>query len=497
MTIRDMDPRAVVRLRNAACRTEFASFTRRCFQLLAPGSRFHMNWHILSIAYRLEQVRRGIIRRLIINAPPRTLKSFMSSVAFPAFVLGHDPTKCVIGVSYSSDLAIKHSNDFRAIMTAPWYQSLFPGTRISRTKNTESEVVTTANGFRLATSIDGTLTGRGGDIMIIDDPLKPSDALSDSRREYVNNWFGNTLLPRLNDKVNGAIVIAMQRLHIDDLPGMLLRTSNDWTLLNLSAIAEQDEKIQIGEEEYHIRRVGDLLHAEREPRSVLDSLRSQLGPDTFAAQYQQAPVPPGGMMIKREWIRRYDEPPDRTSSSQVIQSWDTASKAGEQNDWSVCTVWLCHEKKYYLIDVLRDRFDYPTMRARASAFARTHKANKVLIEDAGVGTALVAELQKEGISAIAVKPEKDKRTRMSIQSAKFQSGQVFFPNGAPWLADLEAELFAFPMGRHDDQVDSISQALAHQIEALYWDAKSTEAYSKLLEGLIMDRYWGNVFGRPW
>jgi len=114
-----------------------------------------------------------------------------------------------------------------------------------------------------------------------------------------------------------------------------------------------------------------------------------------------------------------------------------------------------------------------------------------------VGTALVAELKKEGLSAIAVKPEHDKRTRMSIQSAKFQSGQVLFPNAAPWLADLEAELFAFPMGRHDDQVDSISQALAHQIEALYWDAKSTAEYSKLLEGLMMDRYWANVMGRPW
>jgi len=360
-----MDPRAVVRLRNAACRTDLASFTRRCFQLLAPGSRFQMNWHIPAMAYRLEQVRRGIIRRLVINAPPRTLKSLMSSVAFPAFVLGHDPTKHVIGVSYASDLAIKHSNDFRAIMTSPWYQSLFPGTRISRTKNTESEVLTTRNGFRLATSIDGTLTGRGGDIVIIDDPLKPSDALSDSRREYVNNWFSNTLISRLDDKLNGAIVVVMQRLHMDDLTGMLLRSSNDWTLLNLPAIAEEEEKIQIGADEYHIRRVGDLLHAEREPKSVLDSIRSLVGPATFAAQYLQDPVPPDGLMIKREWVRRYDELPVRASSYQVIQSWDTASKAGEQNDWSVCTTWLCHEKKYYLIDVLRDRFDYPTLRARA------------------------------------------------------------------------------------------------------------------------------------
>jgi predicted phage terminase large subunit-like protein len=496
MTNPDTFDQADARLRDALCRMELASFVHKCFSWLAPGVPFLMNWHILAMAYALEQVLRGSIRRLLINAPPRTLKSLVGSVALPAYILGHDPTKRVIGISYGSDLAIKHGNDFRAIMTAPWYQSLFPGTRISRSKNTELELVTTRNGFRLATSVDGTLTGRGGDVLIIDDPLKASDALSDSRREYVNNWFINTLMSRLDDPVNGAIVVAMQRLHMDDLTGMLLRSSNDWTLLNLAAIAEQDEMIQIGEDQYHLRRAGDLLHAERLPRSLLDSIRSQQ-PEIFAAQYQQAPVPPGGLMIKREWVRRYDEPPVRTSSSQVIQSWDTATKAGGENDWSVCTTWLYHDKKYYLIDVQRGRFDFPTLRERASVYARAHKVNKILIEDAGVGAALVAELARAGLSAIGIKPEHDKRTRMSIESAKFASGQVIFPNRAPWLADLEAELFSFPMARHDDQVDSISQALAHQIQASYWDAKSTEGYCKLMEGLAMDRYWGNVLGRPW
>jgi predicted phage terminase large subunit-like protein len=355
-------------------------------------------------------------------------------------------------------------------------------TQISRTKNTESEVVTTENGFRLATSIDGTLTGRGGDVVIIDDPLKPSDALSDSRREYVNNWFSNTLMSRLDDKVNGAIVVVMQRLHMGDLTGTLLHPSNDWTLLSLPAIAEQEEKIQIGEEEYHIRRAGDLLHAERLPRSVLDPIRSQQA-EIFAAQYQQAPVPPGGLMIKREWVRRYDELPVRASSSQIVQSWDTASTTGSESDFSVCTTWLIRENDYYLIDVLRGRFDFPTLRERAIAHAGAHKVNKVLIEATDLGPALVTELARAGLSAIGIKPQDGKRTRMSIQSTKFASGHVFFPNRAPWLADLEAELFAFPIGRHDDQVDSISQALAHQIEASYWDAKSTE----LDFGLFMPR----------
>ena len=166
-------------------------------------------------------------------------------------------------------------------------------------------------------------------------------------------------------------------------------------------------------------------------------------------------------MIKRDWILRYEQPPPRTSS-RVIQSWDTASKEGGQNDWCVCTTWFVHEKKYYLVDVLRGRFDYPTLRSRAIAHAQAHRPHKILIEDAGVGTALVSELKLSGLTAIPVKPEQSKVTRMSIESAKFELGLVLLPRQASWLRDLEEELFSFPHGRHDDQVDSISQALRDQ-----------------------------------
>jgi len=326
------------------------------------------------------------------------------------------------------------------------------------------QVATTRNGFRLATSIDGTLTGRGADIIIIDDPLKPSDALSDSKRQRVNDWFNNTLLSRLDDKQNGAIVIVMQRLHIDDLTGMLLRSSDEWTLLELPAIAEEEQVIAIGEDEYHVRQVSDLLHAEREPRSTLDSLQAQLGSDTFAAQYQQRPVPPGGAMVKRSWVMRYEDLPPR-SASRVIQSWDTASKEGSQNAWSVCTTWFVHENCYYLADLVRGRFNYPTLKTGAIDHARSHNPSRILIEDAGVGTALIAELKKAGLNAVAVRPELDKQTRMSVASATIEAGRVLLPMSAPWLAGLEDELFSFPYGRHDDQVDSISQALGYRISS--------------------------------
>jgi predicted phage terminase large subunit-like protein len=475
-----------------ACRRDLVSFVRKTFHVLNPSAIFHMNWHIRAIAYVLEQVRLGEIKRLIITVPPRSLKSIMCSVAFPAFVLGCDPTKRLIVASYSADLAIKHGNDFRTVVNSAAYHSIFPGMRISATKNTQTEVATTLNGFRLAISVDGTLTGRGGDIIIIDDPIAALAALSQKSREHVVDWYFNSLLSRLDDKQNGTIVLVMQRLHEDDLAGVLLRSSDDWTVLNLPAIAQQDEKIPIGNGQVRVRRAGGVLHPEREPREVLDSLRAQLGPEIFSAQYQQQPVPPGGGMIKRAWVRRYAQLPQ---SGQVVQSWDVANKQGEENDYSVCTTWRVHEKRYYLVDVLRGRFDFPALRRKLSEQAKLHKASQVLIEDTGFGTALIQEL-KTTLSIVGVKPEYDKKIRMAIQSAKFENGQVFFPKEAPWLRDLEDEVFAFPNSRHDDQVDSISQALGHEI-ASFWTKESLDGYNNFVNALWQDAIFARLSGRPW
>ena len=478
---------------NAACRKDFVSFVRKCFHVLAPSAVFYMNWHICAIAHCLELVRLGEIKRLLITVPPRSLKSIMCSVAFPAFVLGHDPTKHLVVPSYSADLAIKHGTDFRLVVNSAEYRAIFPGMRISAMKNTQTEVLTTLNGFRLAISVDGALTGRGGDIIIIDDPIAPLAALYQKSREHVRDWYFTTVLSRPDDKKKGAIVLVMQRLHEDDLAGVVLRASDEWTVLSLPAIAEQDEQIPIGNGQVHYRQAGDVLHPERESRDVLESLRAQLGTEIFAAQYQQQPMRPGDGMIKPAWVGRYEQLP---RSGPIIQSWDVANKQGEENDYSVCTTWLVSENKYYLIDVLRGRFDFPTLRTKVSEHAKLYKASHILIEDAGVGTALIQELKTAHFSVIPVKPEYDKKTRMSIQSAKFESGRVFFPKKAPWLADLEAELFAFPNGRHDDQVDSISQALGYKSPALWTDA-SFNGFSNLVNSLWQDAMFGRLAGRPW
>jgi predicted phage terminase large subunit-like protein len=390
--------------------------------------------------------------------PPRSLKSITASVAFPAYVLGHDPSKRIICVSYSGDLAKKHSNDFRALLDSPFYRSLFPRTRIGPFKNSETEIELTARGSRLATSVGGTLTGRGGDILCIDDPLRADDALSETKRTGANQWFTTTLLSRLDDKRLGAIVVVMQRVHIDDLTGFLLAQSDEWEVLSFPAIAHSDEIIPTWNDQFHHRHSGEALSPEREPLEILESLK-QIGSDAFSAQYQQEPAPPGGAMIKRHWIKRFKEFP-LAQRLFTLQSWDTASKGGPENDFSVCTTWIVgRDKRWYLVDVWRGRVDYPGLKEKVQSLALSWKPSRVLVEDVGAGTSLVQEMRGHVSGIIPVTPKSDKVSRMAVASAKFEAGQVLLPERAPWLADLEAELFVFPAARHDDQCDSISQAL--------------------------------------
>jgi predicted phage terminase large subunit-like protein len=464
MTLTLRQPPAVsnsIYIADAICRTDLASFSRRCFHTLSPAAEFLPNWHIDALAFNLEQVRLGKITRLIVNFPPRTLKSVLCSVAFPAFVLGHDSSKRIIVVSYGTDLAAKLAHDFRAILAALWYRRIFPGVVISLTKNTEFEVVTSRNGSRLAVSIDGALTGRGADIIIVDDPLKAMDGLSDNKRERVNDLFNSTVLTRLDNKRTGAVVVVMQRLHEHDLSGMLQRSATPWTTLNYPAIAQREERIRVGENTYHLSRVGDVLHPRQEPLATLEATRAQLGSYFFAAHYLQEPIPSRNAMIPRAWIRRYDYLPQPTYQSRFVLSWDTASGESELSDYSACAIMMFHEGQVYLVDMLRERLVYSTLRERAIALACQYGANEVLIEDTGVGSALVADLIIAGQLVRAIKPQQSKKIRMAVQSHKFENGTVLLPKYAPWLADLEEELFAFPHSRHDDQIDAISQALEY------------------------------------
>src|SRR5215470_6284239 len=260
----------------AVLATDLTSFTEFAFGVVRPGIAFKPNWHFEAVTHILSEVASGEVRRLIITLPPRNLKSLCASVALPAWFLGRNPSERVVVVSYSDFLARTHANDFRLLVNHPIYQAAFPAMRLQR--DTDREITTTKRGKRIATSIDGTLTGLGGNLIIIDDPLKLGDAMSEAVRTRVIDWYRSTLLSRADDKKAARIVLVMQRVHQDDLAGYL-QEQGGFEVLNLPAIAQRDETYELGDGRVYRRQKGELLHPAHEPAHVLAELKHQMGPD--------------------------------------------------------------------------------------------------------------------------------------------------------------------------------------------------------------------------
>ncbi len=448
----------------ALLRQDLSSFIIRSFQELNPQTHYLHNWHVDLIASKLTAVADGKIKRLIINIPPRNLKSICASVAFPAWLLGHYPAKKVICASYAQDLAIKHALDCRQLILSPWYQEIFPNTRLSASRTASSDFKTTQNGGRMAVSTGGGITGRGADILIIDDPLKPDEATSDVTRNNVNDWFDGTAYTRLDSKKDGAIIIIMQRLHLDDLVGYV-RQRGDWDIVNLPAIAEETEEYTfstLAGMKQVSREPGSPLHGARESLETLSMIKANMAEYQFYGQYQQAPVPMGGGMIKTDWLQRYTQQSLPEKFELIIQSWDTASKVNNFSDYSVGITLGVKNKNIYVLDVKRARMDFPTLRKAAIAAYQQYHPNTILIEDASSGIQLVQDLKEQDIYCVKpVKPEGDKKTRLFAQASVFEAGKVYVPEQAPWLENFTHELTSFPSAKFDDQVDALSQGLSY------------------------------------
>lgn len=449
---------------DALLRSDFRFFLRKAFQTLNPGQTFKPNWHHDVVAWELMEVMGGRCLRLNINMPPRYLKSLMVSVAFPAFVLGHNPAVRFICVSYSQELANKLSRDCRTLIQSPWYRRAFPGTMLSSERNTEHDFKTTAHGGRFATSVGGTLTGMGADIIILDDILKAQDGASERACQEAIAWYSGSAVTRLNDKQTGAIINVAQRLNPDDPSGCFIAMGG-WKSLVLPAIARERETFPLIGGSVHERKVGELLHPEQEPAEVLEHLRRDLGSRDFEAQYQQDPLPLDGEILKWDWFRIYE--PIAFGGGvpcEVVQSWDTANAGNSDNDWSVCTTWNVVGSCYYLIDVFRGRLLYPDLKRKIAELKKLYSCDCVLIENKGSGQSLIQDLPEIGVFPIAINPVGDKVERLAASTVPVESGRVFLPREAPWLSAFKAELLRFPRGRYDDQVDSLSQFLAYMRE---------------------------------
>lgn len=445
---------------DAILRSDLTAFVHKVFKTVSPNDTFKPNWHIEAITYELTRCHARENRRLLITQPPRSLKSICTSVAFVAWALGHDPSLRFLCVSYSEGLANDLARQFRMVVESDWYKRVFPRMRLK--KETKAECITTRGGSRVALSVGGSVTGRGADFIIIDDPLKAEDGASESARNSVNQWYDGTLSTRLNDKERGVIILVMQRLHQEDLAGYLIERG-EWHQLNLPAIAVEDQYVRIGPDEVHNRKQGEVLHPERESRETLDRIKTEIGSLQFSAQYQQSPIPLEGNLVKREWLQTYDTAPARGTGVQIVQSWDIATTTDQRNDYSVCTTWAVKQKDYYLLDVWRDRVEFPDLRRKIVNHALRYEAQTVLIEKAGPGLQLVQDLRRDATpgfpNPIGVTTEGDKLVRMEAQTPLVEAGHVLLPKEAPWLAAFLEELLAFPASKHDDQVDSVSQFL--------------------------------------
>ena len=443
---------------NTIASGNFYFMLRLFFRILEPRREFIPAWHIEAICWHLQQVAEGKIKRLLITVPPRYGKSLCVSIAFAAWLLGRDPRLKLIVASYGQSLAAEHARTFRRLIEALDFRRLFPRLRVLR--NTESEIQTTMGGGRLAVSLGGPITGRGADVVIIDDLLKVSDSHSETERASCKTFFEETLYSRLDDKENGAIIAIQQRTHEDDFAGYLI-DKGGFTHLNLPAIAEDDDKIPLNLGRVHYRSRGDVLFPDLEDRETLDRIKEEIGPYAFSAQYQQNPVPPGGNRIDLELFGAYDKPPARKSLQMVIQSWDTAVTTEPDSDFSVGMTWGYRNGDWYLLHVERTKLDFPALKSRIRVLQQKWNADKVIIERAFAGIPLLDELRREDSRSIytGYPPKGDKEIRMAAGGGKLATGKFHLPAKADWLLAFRQELRAFPNGRHDDQVDALSQFL--------------------------------------
>ncbi len=272
--------------------------------------------------------------------------------------------------------------------------------------------------------------------------------------------YTGTAASRLNNPKKGRIIVVAQRLHMEDLPGQLAAMGG-WQQLNLPLIATDDQEIELFPGKFIERPAGHILHEQRFGEEEIARLRSELGQRDFEAQYNQRPLPPGRALFKLEWLQRYDDPPELHQIQGVFQSWDTAYEIAEGNDYSVCSTWGVPGQRYYLLDIFRERLQFPDLERAVYRERDKWRSDLVIVEKAGPGISLyqnIARLRNPWITVLV--PVGSKQDRASQQSPKFERGEVWVPKHAPWLKTFLDELASFPQGKHDDQVDSVIQFLA-------------------------------------
>ena len=444
------------------------AYLRQAWAILEPGTPFVENWHIPYLAEHLEAVTAGDITRLLINLPPRTSKSIVTTVVWPTWEWIRNPQLRCLFASYAESLAVKHSVDRRLLLQSDWYQSRWGDqVRLVSDQNEKAEFSNERRGSMMALSLNGSVTGKGGDRIIVDDPHNPSDILSDAIREQTIHLFLTTLTTRLDDKRHGAIVVLGQRLHHRDLSAIC--REHGYVHVCLSAECDTRTTVAFPRSGRTIEReVGDLLWPAREGPEEIAALKRTLGTAAFAAQYQQVPTPREGGLFKRESWRFYDDLPP---VDEYAQSWDCAFKDGPQHDYVVGLVAGRKGADVFLIDRFKAHTSFGGTCDAVRRFTVRHpQTMAILIEEAANGEAVIDTLKHEMSGVIAVTPEGGKYSRAAAAEPIVEAGNVYLPrpttpNGTPmpgreWVLDFIEQLAAFPNAAHDDDVDAFTQLIA-------------------------------------
>lgn len=460
-------------------------FTKAAWHVIEPGTPYVDGWHLTAISEHLEAINKGHIRNLLINIPPRHMKSIQVAVMWPVFTWINRPDFRWLFASYAGSLSVRDSLKCRRLIESPWFQDLW-GDRFQLTgdQNAKTFFENDHSGYRFATSVGASTTGHGGDCIVVDDPHNALEANSDAMRESTLEWWDQAMSTRLNNPKTGAKVVVMQRLHEKDLSGHIL-AQGGWDHLCLPAEFERGRKLSTTKLGFKDPRTeeGELLWSNRFGPEEIDQLKIQLGEYGTSGQLQQRPSPAEGGMIKRSWFQLLEANKPLPKLLFVLQSYDTAFTERTHNDPTAQTTWGVFNtekgKAVVLLDAWKDHMAYPDLRKKMyeeykSAYGDSDKkVDSVLIEEKGSGISLIQDLRRSGVPIHTYNPGRaDKITRLNAIAPLIESGMVYLPESKKnpgqnpaWVNPLMHELLAFPNAEHDDMVDSMTQALIYLRDA--------------------------------
>jgi predicted phage terminase large subunit-like protein len=459
-----------------SCESRLCDFIARAWRWVEPATEYVPGWHIRAISDHLEAVTRGEIRKLLINIPPRCMKSLQTSVFWPAWTWTTKPSTRWLYGSYSQALTIRDALKTRRLLDSAWYRERW-GQVFSLTgdQNAKSRYDNDKGGYRIAAACGGG-TGEGGDILVIDDPHNITEAESEVIRKSVIDWYDQVWLLRRNDPKTSAMVMIMQRVHAGDLAGHVL-DQGGWTHLCLPMEYDGRRCVTtiggVPEDRERRKEEGELLWPERVSNKELPEMKRVLGPYGASGQLQQLPAPKGGGLIKSAWFRFYSMLPmghlmPRGDGEVNVDPWslfrfatvDLATSLKTSADYCVFAFWgwAAAVRRLYLLDLVRDRLEGDDKMDLLDRKRKEWRCALVFIESVQFQLDFVQRARRRGLPARELEAEGDKIARALSSTALFAGGQVWFPDGAPWYPEYAAELTTFPNAEHDDQVDVTSYA---------------------------------------